>query len=443
MSADPREHFLASFDRFEAREAAGDPAWLQSLRKEAIRRFAEVGFPTPALEDWRYTNLLPVVRQPFELAAPGTAGLTRAGIERLSFPVFACSVFVFVNGRFAPELSAPRALSGSMQVGSLAAALLRPSDPVAEAFAGLAWADETPLVALNAAFFADGVLVQVPAGGTVEAPIHVVYVSVPQAGPTISHPRTLILAGSGSRATVIEDFVSLGAGSILTNAFCQIELGDGAVLEHVSLQREHEDGVHLATSRVRQARDSQYKAHGISLGARLTRNDVVAVLDGPGADCELNGFYVASGQQHVDNHTTIDHARPRGTSREYYKGVLDDRAHGVFDGRVIVRPDAQKTSAQQTNKNLLLSDDAEVDSKPQLEISADDVRCSHGSTIGQLDEDALFYLRTRGIDLASARALLMRAFSAEITARIGVAALRERIDELLLARLSRTHREAL
>lgn len=442
MTRDAREHYVAGFGQFAEREAAGDPPWLHALRKQAIARFAETGFPTRDDEAWRYTNLGPIARTPFENAAPASAVIGRADLERLSFPVFACSVFVFVNGRFAPSLSAPRALAGGIQIGNLAAALPSPLCPLEGHLGSLARPDEGALVALNTAFFTDGVMLHVPAGVEIETPIHVVYLSVPGERATISYPRTLVVAGRGSRATVVEDFVSLGGGLAFTNAVCEIALAEGSAVEHVSLQREHEDAAHLGAIRVRQARDSRYKAHGISLGGRLTRNDVLAILDGPGADCELNGFYVASDAQHVDNHTTIDHARPQGTSREFYKGVLDDRARGVFSGKVIVRPGAQKTSAQQTNKNLLLSADAEIDSKPQLEIFADDVRCSHGSSIGQLDEDALFYLRARGIDLATARSLLMRAFSAEITARIGIGALRERIDELLLARMLRTRAEA-
>jgi len=274
----------------------------------------------------------------------------------------------------------------------------------------------------------------VPAGVTIEAPIHVVYLSVPGAAPTISHPRTLLVAERGSRATVIEDFVSLGAGTAFTNAVSEVVLGEGAAVEHVSLQREHEDAAHLATLRVTLARDSRYKAHGISLGGSLTRNDVRAVLDGPGSDCELNGFYVASGRQHVDNHTTIDHARPHGTSREYYKGVLDDRARGVFAGKVIVRPDAQKTSAQQTNKNLLLSADAEIDSKPQLEIFADDVKCGHGGTVGRLDEASLFYLRSRGIGESTARSILIRGFANEVVDRIGAEDVRAQIEGIVRER---------
>ena len=438
MSDDARETFLASFGDAEA----SGPAWLQALRKESMAVFAASGFPDTSLEDWRYTNLLPLARTAWAPARAGAGALDRPAIERLSFPVFACSVFVFVNGRFAKELSAPRALSGSLEVGSLRSAVAACPALVEPHLARLAKTSGAPLVALNTALFEDGAFVRLPEGSAVEAPIHLVHLALPGAGPSASHPRTLVVAERGSRATVIEDFVSLGAGRTLTNAVTEIALGEGASLEHVTLQREHEDAAHLATLHVRQERDSLYKAHGISLGGTMTRNDLRAVLDGTGAECELNGFYVASGRQHVDNHTTVDHARPHGTSREVYKGVLDGEARGVFAGRVIVRPDAQKTSAQQTNKNLLLSRDAEVNSKPQLEILADDVKCSHGSTIGQLDEDALFYLRARGIDTRAAQALLMRAFATEITARISISALRERIDELLLARLLRARGEA-
>jgi Fe-S cluster assembly protein SufD len=438
VSDDAREAFVASFE-----VAAPDgPAWLQALRKEAISAFAAEGFPTPRSEAWRYTNLAPIARTAWTTAPATAVALDRAAIERLSFPVFACSVFVFVNGRFEPALSTPRALAGGLEVGSLAAASIERPALVEPYLGRLARSEGAPVAALNTALFADGAFVHLPANTVVDAPIHIVHLALPGGGPTASHPRTLVVAEHGSRATVIEDFVSLGEARMLTNSVTEVFLGDAASIEHVSLQREGADAAHLAALRVRQSRDSRYTGHGISLGGTLTRNEIVAVLDGIGAECELNGFYVASGKEHVDNHTTIDHASPHGTSRETYKGVLDGEARGVFSGRVIVRPDAQKTSAQQTNKNLLLSRDAEVDSRPQLEILADDVKCSHGSTIGQLDEDALFYLRSRGIESVAAQALLMRAFATEITGRISIAPLRERIDELLLARLARARAEA-
>lgn len=438
---DAREHFVEAFDRAAAARA-GEPAWLEALRKEAIGRFAELGFPTSRLEDWKYTSLAAQAKTRFEPAAAGTASLDRTAIEELSFPVFACSVFVFVNGRFAPELSAPRALSGGLQVGSLARALAAPGSPLEGLLGRVAAFGEQALVALNTALFEDGVFVHVPRGVTVEAPIHLVHVSVPGTAPTVTHPRTLVLAEQDSRAVVIEDFVSLGAGEAFTNAVAEVVLEERARLEHVTLLREHEDASHVAALQVRQARDSRLLAHSISLGGRLVRNDLGVLLDGPGAECELDGFYVATARQHVDNHTLVDHATPDGTSRELYKGVLGGAARGVFNGKVIVRPDAQRTSAQQTNRNLLLSRDAEVDSKPELQIHANDVRCTHGSTIGQIDEDALFYLRARGLDETAARALLMRAFATEVTTRISVEALRDRIDELLLARLSRDPAEA-
>jgi len=440
MAEDAREHHVETFAR-AVHEAGAEPAWLEAIRKEAIGRFAELGFPTTKLEDWKYTSLARVARTPWAPAPEATARLDREAVEALSFPVFACSVFVFVNGRFAPGLSAPRALAGGIQVGSLAQLAARPGSPLEDRLGAMARAQEHALVALNTAFFRDGAFVHVPAGIRIENPIHVVHVTVAGDEPCAVHPRTLVLAEAGSEAVVIEDFVSLGEGEAFCNAVTELSLEEGARIEHVSLLRERERTAHVATFHAHQARDSRLVAHNVSLGGQLTRSDTVSALQGRGAECSLYGFYVATGSQHVDNHTTVEHAEPDCTSRELYKGVLDDAGRGVFNGKVIVQPDAQRTSAQQDNKNLLLSRDAEVDSKPELQIHADDVRCTHGSTIGQIDEDALFFLRTRGIDAVAARALLMRAFATDVTSRISVAPLRDRIDELLLARLTR-QREA-
>jgi len=434
---DPRQHYGDRFERFERTGGASDPVWLKALRKDAFARFAALGFPTTKQEEWRYTSVLPIAERAFELASDGTAGLSRDDVEHCSFPVYACSLFVFVNGRFAPRLSAPRALSGSPSVESLASVLECAPERVEQDLARLAPFDDSSFVALNTAFLHDGAVVRVPDGLTVEAPIHVVYLSLPGADPLVSYPRTLIRVGRGSRVTVIEDYVSFGAGVCFTNAVSEVRLEPNAQLDLVRLQREGELALHVSTVHVEQERDTRFTGHGLSLGGALVRNDIAVRLAGEGTECTLDGLYIASRQELVDNHTLIDHARPHGTSRELYKGILSGGARGVFHGRIVVREGAGKTDARQTNKNLLLSRDAEVDSKPQLEIAADDVKCSHGSTIGQLDEASLFYLQARGIDAPSARRLLMRAFASEVTSRIRQEPLRDEVEEILLERLAR------
>jgi Fe-S cluster assembly protein SufD len=433
---DPRQHYGEAFERFERGLGTTAPGWLKALRKDAFARFAELGFPTTKQEEWRYTSVAPIAERAFELASDGAAALSREDVEHSSFPVYACSLFVFVNGRFAPRLSAPRALSGSPCVESLARVLEQAPERVELQLAKLAPYEASPFVALNTAFLHDGALVQVPEGVAVEAPIHVVYLSLPDHSPRVSHPRTLVRIGRRARATVIEDYVSLGAGPCFTNAVSEVRLESGAELDLVRLQREGDPNFHVSSVHMEQTRDSRFTAHDLSLGGALVRKDVSALLAGEGAECTLDGLYIASRQELVDNHTLIDHARPHGTSRELYKGILSGTARGIFHGKIVVREGSRKTDAYQKNKNLLLSRDAEVDSKPQLEIAADDVKCSHGSTIGQLDEASLFYLQARGIDTPSARRLLMRAFASEVTSRIRQEPLRDEIEEILLERLA-------
>jgi len=434
---DPRQHYGERFERFERTLGAPAPGWLKALRKDAFGRFAELGFPTTKQEEWRYTNVAPIAERAFELAADGAAELSREDVEHHSFPVYACSLFVFVNGRFAPRLSAPRALSGTPSVESLAGVLEQAPERLEPYLAKLAPYEASSFAALNTAFLHDGALVHVPEGVSVEAPIHVVYLSLPDKSPGVSYPRTLVWLERGSTATVIEDYVCLGAGPGFTDAVSEVLLESNAQLDLVRLQRECGDGFHVSAVQVKQARDSRFTAHDLSLGGALVRKDVAAELAGEGAECTLDGLYIASRGELVDNHTLIDHAHPQGTSRELYKGILGGAARGIFHGTIVVRAGAQKTDARQTNKNLLLSRDAEVDSKPQLEIAADDVKCSHGSTIGQLDEASLFYLQTRGIEALSARRLLMRAFASEVTSRIRQEPLRDELEEILLERIAR------
>lgn len=430
------ESHLALHARFAGSRRPDEPAWLPTLRKAALARFTELGFPTQRSESWRYTNVTRIAQTDFHLARDASRRPTRDELEALAFPVFACSLYVFVNGRFAPELSSPRSPAQGIRVESLADVLLRSPGCVEPHLARHADFEEQAFVALNSAFLDDGAFVQIPAHAEAAGPIHVVHLSIPGPEPLVSHPRTLIVVERGSRAAVLEDYVSLGTGTLFTNAVSEIVVGEGAHLEHVKLQREGDAVLHVGALHLRQDRDSRLVSHSISLGAALARHDIVAALDAEGADCTLNGLYAAADGQHVDHQTTLDHARPRGTSRELYKGVLAGSARGVFNGRVIVRADAQHTDSRQTNKNLLLSRDAEVNSKPQLEIAADDVKCSHGSSIGSLDEDALFYLRARGLAEPEARVLLTRAFASEVVNHIGILPLRPCIEELLVERLA-------
>jgi len=417
-------------ERFAAAPPVGLP-WLDALRRKAFDRFVEMGLPTTRAEEWRYTNPARIAKTAWDEAGP-VPELDRQALERICSPVYACSVFVFVNGRYAPQLSTPPALGSWLGVSSLARAAAR-----SELSQRLGSVGEpvTSFAALNSAFFGDGAWLRVAEGKRVDEPLHLVFVSAPEDDPIATHPRVLVEASPGSQLTVVEDHVSLAAGSSFTNCVTEVEIGANAGVEWIKVQREDPTTLHVSELRARVARDGRLSAHTLCFGTALTRNDARVRLDGPGARCDLRGLFVAGGDQLVDNHTWIDHAVPHGTSRELYKGILDGRARGVFNGRVVVRPDAQKSDAVQQNPNLLLSRDAEIATQPQLEIRADDVKCSHGSTVGQLDPDSLFYLRSRGVPLEEARDLLMRGFVSEITRELSVAALAERIDDLVVERL--------
>ena len=407
------------------------PGYVRALRQRGAEQFTALGLPTTRHEDWKYTNLAPLARQPFALAGAGVppAAARLAAAAHLDDAI----ELVFVNGHLAPELSRLAELPGGAVVTSLADAMIRHTEIVAPLLGSLATPEADALAALNAAFVADGVFVHLPDGVRLEAPIHCLFVSLANGAPSVSHPRALIVAGAGSGATVIEQHV--GDGPYWTNAVTEIALGAGAALVHHKVQREGAAAFHRAAVVAGQAADSRLESHAISLGAVLARADLTTRLDAPGAACSFDGLYLAGDAQHVDHHTTIDHRQPRGTSRELYKGILSGRASGVFNGKVFVRPDAQQTDAQQLNQNLLLSDDARIDTKPQLEIFADDVKCSHGATIGQLSEDAVFYLRARGIDAGAARHMLIIAFANELVQRVGLAPLRRQLDAALAERL--------
>jgi Fe-S cluster assembly protein SufD len=425
-------------ETYQEKRSPRDPGWLTEIRRAGMERFREIGFPTVRDDAWKYTNVKPIREVPFETAPE--SGPTAA--PRLPDTVAEKEEIqiVFINGRYSSALSSVSTVPDGLEVKSLKEVLgERPE--WAEPHLGRIAGDGNAFAAINAAFLDDGAFVRLPARTAVERPIHLIFLSEPVFGPTVSHPRNLVIAEPGSQAALVETYI--GAELYFTNAVTEVVLGEGAVLDFSKLERESEAAFHVATIAVSQGRDSNFTSHSISLGGALARNDLNVRLDAEGADCTLNGLFLGSGSQLLDNHTLIDHAKPHGTSRELYKGILDGKSRGIFHGTIIVRPDAQKTDAMQTNKNLLLSKEALVNSEPALRIFADDVKCRHGSTIGQLDAAAMFYLRSRGIGESEARDLLVYAFASDVASRIRVAPLRSLVERQLGLRLQRESAQAI
>lgn len=437
------EDYREPFERLNGDGAAAAP-WLRGLREKAFARFAQLGFPTTRLEAWRFTSVAPIARTAFQRPEPQPLGPPQlARLAALSFTgALAGPRAVFVNGRFEPERSSLPSAPG-LSLRSLREVLSSEPGRLEGALGALAGAADAAFVALNTAFCDEGALVEIAPGAVLREPVHLIYLSTPRWGheATLSHPRTLVLAGRGSEATLIESYGGLDGEAYFTNAVTEVQLDAGAKLDHYKLQRESDRAFHVATLAVRQGRDALFSDHAVCLGGSLVRQDIDVLLDGEGADCVLNGLFMAGGRQHMDTHTHIAHAKPHGTSRQLYKGVLDGRSRGVFHGKVLVGKDAQKTDAYQTNKNLLLSREALVHSTPALEIFADDVKCKHGSTTGQLDPEALFYLRSRGLGEQAARSLLIYAFASDLVARFKVPAVKASLEAFLKDRLPQAPEE--
>jgi len=431
---DQREHYISSFAELETRLGKYRPPSLHRVCRAALDRFGELGFPTTRLEDWRFTNVAPIAQTSFVAAPNGGSSASTApeALGRDALKEAERSHLVFVNGRYAPALSQAPRLPDGLMIGSLAAVLEQTPDLVEPHLARHARYDDNAFVALNTAFLEDGAFVCIPDGVIVDDPIRLLFVSTVNGEATISHPRNLIVAGSNSRAVIAESYLGAENGVYFTNAVTEMVAGTSAIIEHCKVQREREEAFHVATLAVHQGRDSKVSLHSISLGGSLVRNDVSTRLGGEGADCVLNGLYMVGGRQHVDNQTMINHVTPHSSSLENYRGVVDGRAHAVFSGRIDVQPGAQKIVARQSNKNLLLSEDAVVNTKPHLRIYADDVKCFHGATVGMLDEDALFYLRSRGMTAEMARDLLVYGFVGEVLGAIGVRRLRDDMEQLVL-----------
>ena len=430
------DRYLADFDLFEQRVAGEDPPWLRTLRREAIGCFAQVGFPIARRgnEEWKYTDVGPIARSDFRYRFDAAPALSPSTLKPLIFDR-GWDLLVFLNGRYSAELSSVGSMSEGVQVRNLADAASDDPEALSGHLGQVAKLNGNGFTALSTAFIHDGAFISLSPGKVIERPIHLLYISTGGEQEAVVHPRTLLLAGKGSGATVVESYVALSDRPYFTNAITEVALGEGAVLHRYKLTQEGEGAYHVATTDVRQDRDSVFLSTSISIGGLLVRDTLNVALDAEGSECVLNGLYLTTGTQHVDNHTFIDHAKPHTTSRELYKGIADGKSTAVFNGRVLVRRDAQKTDASQTNKNLVLPPGAQVDTKPQLEIFADDVKCSHGATAGKLDESSLFYVRSRGLDEKRARGLLAYAFASEVVQLIGLDPIRDQVDRLLLRSL--------
>ena len=431
MSQAAIDHYLAEHKALPASTSG----WIEKQRQSALEILGRQGFPSTRHEAWKYTDVRSLLRQNFSSASAEASTFNAERLATLRFPDLPCHELVFVNGHFDAGLSTLPNAGNGIKVISLANADRAERDEIEKHLNRHAPADKHGFIALNTAFVNDGAFIQIASDVVLEQPLHLVFVSDKQKSSFITHPRNLVVLGANARATVIESYIGLDDAEYCTNTLTELAVAEGAHLEHYKLQQESDLAFHIGFLHAYCEKDSRVDSHSISLGGLLVRNDIDAVLTGRGAHIGLNGLYIAGGNQHVDNHTRVDHSMPHTTSDETYRGVLDGKARAVFNGKVVVHKDAQQTDAQQSNANLLLSDDAEIDTKPELEIYADDVKCTHGATVGQLDENMLFYLRSRAIDESTARSLLTFAFADEVIKRIKLEPIRQRLEHRVVGRL--------
>ncbi|HVF68707.1 MAG TPA: Fe-S cluster assembly protein SufD, partial [Pyrinomonadaceae bacterium] len=420
-----------AFGEFAARAREGEPAWVARLREGAFARFEELGFPTTDDEEWKYTNVSAVARAEFR-PAEGPARLQREAVEPLVSAEARRSRLVFVDGIFSRELSSLEAVAQGVVAVELGAALAgEHAEVLWEHLGRLSGEGSDAFSALNTAFLGGGAFLHVPKGVEAGAPVQLLFVSTAESGAA-TFPRVLVVAGRDSRLDLIETYASVGAAAYLTDAVVEVFVGEGARVTHYKVQDEGAAAYHVASTRAELSRSSYYDLTTVTLGAQLSRHNIEILLESEGAECRVDGLYIVGTGQHADTHSLIDHRVPNCASRQNYKGILDGRSRAVFNGRVFVREDASGTDAQQSNKNLLLSREARVDTKPQLEIYNDDVKCSHGATVGQLDEDELFYLLSRGLHEDLARNLLTYGFAEEVVERIKFESIRAQLDEAIL-----------
>jgi len=422
-------------ERFAGERPGDSVGWIAAARRTAAEQAAQAGLPTTRLEDWKYTSIKPIAKRDFARSDARQATAAADAIEALRIPGLDAHRLVFVNGHFAAALSDRTGAGDRVRVRNLAGVFAEDAAALRDRFTAIAPSDFSGFTALNTAFCDDGAFIELAAETRAERPIELLFVSTRQDEPVAAHPRVIVTAGHHAEATVIEHYVGLDDAQNLTNAVTEVSLDPGARMTHYRIQRESRKGFHVGSVHVRQADDSRYESHNVQIGGQLARTDINTGLDAEGAETLFNGLYLANGRQHVDTHTRINHNKPYTRSEEAYRGILDGHARGVFNGRVYVAPHAQKIEAYQSNDNLLLSGKAEIDTKPELEIYADDVVCSHGATVGQLDANALFYLRSRGVDPDTARGLLLYAFAEAAIDRMTLPALREWLQGFVIEEL--------
>lgn len=430
-----KEWYSELFSKFESGLNGHSKTHLHTLRKSAIEQFREMGFPTQRNEEWKYTSVAPLLKYNFVPADPKKMKFpSKDVIEKYRINNLEVSLFVFVNGVYSSELSKPLPEAEKIEFENLSSAVLRGQELV-EKHLGSYVKTDNGFTALNTAFTFDGAFIRIPDGTVLENPVHLLFLSGSDDSEMLSQPRNLIVAGKNSQVHIIESFHGISDTPYLLNSVTEIVMEENAIINFDRIQNESDSAFHVNRTHVQQYRSSNFMSHVITMSGSIVRNDLISVLSEPGSEAHFYGLYLVDGKRHTDNHTLIDHAAPHCHSNELYKGILDGKSRGVFNGKVIVRKDAQKTLAYQSNKNLLLSHSAKIDTKPQLEIFADDVKCSHGATVGQLDMESLFYLRSRGIGKDIARSILIKAFASDVIDEMENTQLRDSLNEQILHRL--------
>lgn len=432
MSDNTVNYYVKEFRR---QQSSLSDDYLAENRLDALEKFRNSGFPTRRMENWKYTDIKPITRKDFTIPARTIEQVNTGYLDKARLQDIECHELVFINGFYSTQFSNIKTLPDAVIIEDLANTGSSRRKLVSEHIARYADPGQHSFAALNTAFMKHGALIYVPENTVLDFPVNIIYLAGFNDKPTVIYPRNLIIMAAGSEATIIENYIGSDNADYFTNTVTEVSMHAGSRLQHCKIQQESLASYHIGNFHISQGKNSQLESHSISLGGSLVRNDIHSQLQAEGAAIMMNGLYLAGGRQHMDNHTRVDHQKPHTSSRENYRGVLNEHARGVFNGKVVVHKDAQKTDAEQSNANLLLSDDAEVDTKPELEIYANDVKCSHGATVGQLDKDMMFYLRTRALDEVTAKNLLTYAFADEVIRHIDPPALRNYLEQLIISHM--------